>query len=357
MIDISVKARKKPNTVRAFMPKYQLPPLVFYETHADNSVSTFIIDNLDYFQKVGYKTICVELEVGQTLDDTIQQISGMLPKFVQQFNHMNSKDPKYQTMLAQMRTVSGKQLFFLSLRDSHFIFRGIDMPVPDQIKHGLNSPQRNSLLTANIIKNAKEFDGAIIVITGLGHYSLQQLIKKDDPENAEQYLWVHLHNPTYATDARQALVSTYEREGYDKYFPLGLSIFQSSNEQLSSEIKKAISKKCYTYEDEDLDTSTARILKSVIGSDVSAHFRADGEKYVDALIPLKKAAENHHQEPEQFLTNLTTTLKNVRYEVQGLSSASHSKKESYVIIREINTREVAESITELKTSLKPPAMN
>ena len=117
---------------------------------------------------------------------------------------------------------------------------------------------------------------------------------------------------------------------------------------MTGEVKKAISQKCYTYEDEDLDTSTARILKSVIGKDVSAHFRTDGEKYVDNLIPLKKAAEIRHQKPEQFLSDLSSTLKNVHYEVQELSSSSHSKKESYVVIRDINTTEVAESITELK---------
>ena len=47
------------------MLKYRLPPLVFYETHSDNSVATFIINNLDYFKKTGYKAICPELEVGQ----------------------------------------------------------------------------------------------------------------------------------------------------------------------------------------------------------------------------------------------------------------------------------------------------
>jgi hypothetical protein len=333
------------------MPKYQLPPLVFYETHSDSSVAFFIINNLDYFRKVGYKAICFELEAGQSLEATIKLIDKVLSKHVKQTEDIGFKDPKYPKMLSQLRALGSKQMFFLSIQDSGFIFKGIDMSVPDQMKFGLDSLQRNSVLTINIMKNAKEFDGGIIIVTGLGHHSLQKLIQKYDSENAAQYLWFHLHNPFYATEERQALVSTYEREGYDKYFPLGLSIFQSSSEEVITEVKKAISQKCYTYEDEDLNTSTARILKSVIGKDVYTHFRTDGEKYVDALIPLKKAAESCHQEPGQFLTDLSITLKKIHYEVQELSSSTHPKKQSYVVIRDINTKEVADNIAELKTIL------
>lgn len=330
------------------MPKYKLPPLVFYETHSDNSVMTFIIDHLDYFQKAGYRAICFELEAGQSLEVTIKQISTALPPFIHKLSQINDKDKDYESMVTQLRAIGGKQLFFLSIKDTSFIFRGIDMPVMEQMKKGLDSPERNKLLSTNIIKTAEEFDGGIIVITGLGHYSLQHFISKLDPDHADQYLWFHIHNPVYETRARQELVQNYQKEGYNKYFPLGISIFQSSDEQLPGRVKEAISKNCYAYEPEDLNTSTAMILKTIIGSDVSAHLRSDGEHYVDALLPLGKAAKSHNSSPTQFLSDLSKTLKNIQYEVQELREPTSKEKETFVIIRNINTREVAEDITKLK---------
>lgn len=198
------------------------------------------------------------------------------------------------------------------------------------------------MLTQGTIETAEEADGGVILVTGFGHNVLQEMIAHYDSGHADQYLWFHLHNPNYETEAHKELVRDYEKRGYENCFPLGVSILDVSTdtkiEEIDTQIKEAISKNCYNYVAEEVDTSTASILKQLLGPNVSAHLRTDGQHHVDAIIPLPGADSEISR--GDFLRELSNTLKGISYEVEKGSA----------IIRDINDKPVAEQLSSLKSS-------
>ncbi|WP_156812292.1 hypothetical protein [Legionella tunisiensis] len=258
------------------------------------------------------------------------------------------RDKELEIAVTQLNAAKGKHAFFLHIKDKPIRYKGIDMSAEKQLTVGIDSVERNEFLASNIMTAAAEFDGGIIVITGFGHCIIQQMIAHKD-ENAAQYLWYHLYNPEYPNLSRQQLVLAYEKRGYNHYFPLGLNMFRIDDTKLAPHFIEAVSSKCYSYRPEELDTSTTRILKSILGEKLSSHLRIDDAMYVDALIPIAETAENRNQSPKEFLNDLSVLLRGLYYEVQPID-LNKKTKEPHVVIRNINTTEVASSIFYLTNS-------
>ncbi|KTD72585.1 hypothetical protein [Legionella tucsonensis] len=87
------------------------------------------------------------------------------------------------------------------------------------------------------------------------------------------------------------------------------------------------------------------MLKSLIGPEVSARLRKDGQHRVDALIPLEKVEQTRRVKSSDFLMSLNKTLGKVTYEVTNV------EKNDQVVIRGINEPEVAEQISKLPTKM------
>ncbi|WED43274.1 hypothetical protein [Legionella cardiaca] len=329
--------------------KYKLPPLVLFESHADRSTTDFLIKNLDYLKKVGYKTFCFEIEVGQSLEKLIEFQRTIIQQQTKLIAAMDSRHPEYEKLVEQLRTVGYKQQLLLELKDSGLEFRAIDTSVQSQLKTGINSLERNETLAKNTLAAANEVDGGVIVLTGFGHCIYQQMIADFDKEHAKDYLWFHLHNPDYETAVHKKLVTAYQNEGYQKYFPLGVSVIDvSQTADVEQRIKEDISRKCYNYESEEVCTSTASILKILIGSEVSAHLRTDGEHHVDAVVSVEEYTTKHGTNESDFLQDLKITLQKIPYEVHDLSTSFSKSSGNHVIIRDINTKEIAEEVQSLK---------
>ncbi|CEK11863.1 hypothetical protein [Legionella hackeliae] len=316
------------------MSKYKLPPLVLFESHADRSVVDFLIRNLDYLRKAGYKKICFEIPQTESLEATIKQIGGLIPRQADVVSSSNPNDPKFASEVEKLRTLGNKQSLLLEIKDSGLEFLAIDMSIEEQLSVGVNSLKRNDMLSKGVIAAAAECDGGVIVVSGFGHCIMQQMIAHLDKDHADQYLWYHLHDPTHETSAHQELTQAYTKKGYGAYFPLGVSIKDASQdaEKIDEAIKQDISRNCYNYVEQEVQTSTANILKKLVGNSVSSYLRTDGQYHVDAIIPLPKPSIIKR---EDFLHNLTNTLKGIPYEVQ----------ESKAIIRDINSEPVAAQIS------------
>lgn len=106
-----------------------------------------------------------------------------------------------------------------------------------------------------------------------------------------------------------------------------------------------VSANCYNYDPKALETSTASILKSLLGPEVSAHLRTDGHHHVDALISLETVEKTHQVKSSDFLRSLSKTLGDIHFEVAKI------KTKDQVIIRGINEPEVAEQISKLSKKM------
>lgn len=323
--------------------KYALPPVVLYESHADRSTSEFLIKQLPHLKKTGYTTICVDgMEPGASLEKNILMMKNLIAIQVKILEKTPITHPEHAREAEKLRSVFAKLELFEAIKEHGFKLGGIDLPVSEQLKEkSLNSERREKTLTDNTLEEVRKNDGGVVVVLGFGHCIFQQMIKQY-AENPEQFLWFHVHNPVNETSAHKELVTAYEKKGYDAYFPLGINIFQNSDPKLDTALWDQISAHCYSYEPEELNTSTASILKSLIGPEVSARLRKDEQHRVDALIPLKKIEQTHKVTVSNFLMNLSKTLGGkITYEVTNV------EKKDQVIIRGINEPEVAEEISKL----------
>lgn len=98
------------------------------------------------------------------------------------------------------------------MKEQGFKLGGIDLLVSEQLKEkSLNSIRREQTITDNTLKHVKENDGGVVVVLGFGHCIFQQMIKEQD-ENANQYLWYHVHNPDNETQAYKELVESYTKK-------------------------------------------------------------------------------------------------------------------------------------------------
>ncbi|PWY56518.1 hypothetical protein DGG96_02110 [Legionella qingyii] len=325
--------------------KYELPPVVLYESHADRATSEFLIKHLPHLKKTGYTTICVDgMEPGASLEQNITIIKTLICIQVKKVEQLPLSRPEYTHEAEKLRSIVAKLELFEAMKEQCFKLGGIDLPVSEQLKEkSLNSEKREKTLTDNTLKEVKKNDGGVIVVLGFGHCIFQQMIKRY-AENANQFLWFHIHNPANETLVHKELIAAYAKGGYGTYFPLGINTFLSSDPKLDTALWDQISAHCYSYEPEELHTSTASILKSLIGPEVSAHLRKDGQLRVDALIPLEKIEQTRRVKSSDFLTNLGKTLGGkIPYEVTSI------KKTNQVIIRGINEPEIAEQISRLST--------
>ncbi|HHF7368059.1 TPA: hypothetical protein ACPSKY_003210 [Legionella bozemanae] len=325
--------------------KYALPPVVLYESHADRSASEFLIKQLPHLKKAGYTTICVDgMEPGASLEQNISMSKMLIAMQAKKLEKMPITHTDYTREAEKLRSVVAKLELFEAMSEQGFKLGGIDLPVSEQLKeNSLNSERREKTLTNNTLKEVRKNDGGVVVVLGFGHCIFQQMIQQY-AENPDQFLWFHVHNPANETSGHKELVEAYERKGYAAYFPLGINIFQSSDPKLNTTLWEQISAHCYSYEPEELNTSTASILKSLIGPEVSAHLRKDGQHRVDALIPLEKVERTQQVKSSDFLMNLSKTLGGkVTYEVTNV------EKKEQVIIRGINEPDVAEQISKLPT--------
>lgn len=325
--------------------KYALPPVVLYESHADRATSDFLIKQLPHLKKAGYTTVCVDgMEPGASLEHNIFTMKTLINIQAKRLAQIAFTHPEHLQEAEKLRSVVAKLELFEAMKEQGFKLGGIDLPVTEQLKEkSLNSERREKTLTDNTVTEVKKNDGGVVVVLGIGHCIFQQMIKAY-AENADQFLWFHVHDPANETLAHKELIAAYERKGYGAYFPLGINIFQSSDPMLDGELWDQISAHCYSYEPEELHTSTASILKSLIGPEVSAHLRKDGQHRVDALIPLGQIEQTRQVKSSDFLTSLGKTLgRTVTYEVTNI------KDKEQVIIRGINEPEVAEQISRLST--------
>ncbi|QBR84843.1 hypothetical protein E3983_11065 [Legionella israelensis] len=321
--------------------KYSLPPVVLYESHADRATSDFLISQLPHLKKTGYTTICVDgMEPGASLEEMLALQNTLVKMQVTTVSNLSLNDPKREHEIEKLRSVVSKAQLFQAMKDQGFKLGGIDLPVSEQLKEpSLSSIRRESTLTENTLKLAKENDGGIVVLLGFGHCIFQQMIKEHD-ENADQYLWYHVHNPDNETTAYKKLVNAYVENNFS-YFPLGVDIFKNTDTNIDTHFWDKLSANCYNYEANNLDTSTAAILKSLVGPEVSAHLRTDGQHHVDALISLEEVENKRHVKSSDFLVDLGKVLGKLHYEVTNI------KKKDHVIIRGINEPEVAEQISKL----------
>lgn len=121
------------------MSKYKLPPLVLFESHADRSVTDFLIRNLDYLREVGYTKICFELPKGLALAAVIQQMRMAIMLQSSKVSSMDFKQSNFQIEVEKLRSVASKQQLFLEIEEKGLRFKAIDMPVEKQMEYGLNS--------------------------------------------------------------------------------------------------------------------------------------------------------------------------------------------------------------------------
>ncbi|STX55631.1 Uncharacterised protein [Legionella beliardensis] len=322
--------------------KYTLPPIVLYESHADRATSDFLIEQLPRLKKAGYTTICIDgIEPGVSLTQSIAMTRRALNIQINKVDQMHPSHPKHTREVEQLRSIAAKFDLLQTMKEQGFKIGGIDLPISEQLKEAsLNSIRREETLTNNTLKEVDENDGSVVVVLGFGHCIFQQMIAAND-KNAEQYLWLHIYDPDKATLAYKELVRSYEKKGYASYFPLGVNIFRVSDQGLHTKFWESLSTNCYNYESSNLDISTSEILKSLIGPEVSAHFRKDGQHHIDAVIPLETIEKSSNITPAKFLQGLSKTLSGVNYEIVKINAKAQ------VIIRNINDSEIAEQISKL----------
>ncbi|HAT1965115.1 TPA: Dot/Icm T4SS effector RavE [Legionella pneumophila] len=326
--------------------KYALPPVVLYESHADRATSDFLIKQLPDLKKTGYTTICVDgMEPGASLEENISMMKILIKIQIKKLSELPLEHPEYEQGIEKLRSVVAKLDLFEAMKEQGFKLGGIDLPVSEQLKEkSLNSIRREQTLTDNTLRHVKENDGGVVVVLGFGHCIFQQMIKEQD-ENADQYLWYHVHNPDNETQAYKELVESYTKKGLSTYFPLGVNIFKSSDKKLDTDFWNKVSANCYNYDPKVLETSTASILKSLLGPEVTAHLRTDGQHHVDALISLETVEKKHQVKSSDFLRSLSKTLGDIHFEVAKI------KTKDQVIIRGINEPEVAEQISKLSKKM------
>jgi hypothetical protein len=325
--------------------KYSLPPIVLYESHADRSTTDFLINQLPKLKKAGYTTICVDGMVPEaSLDEQITMMKTLINMQTKRIAKISPTSPEHGQESEKLRGVYAKLQLFEAMKEYGFKLGGIDLPATEQLKEkSLNSEKREQTLTTNTLKEVTKNDGGVVVVLGFGHCIFQQMIKNQDT-NSDQYLWFHIHNPNNETRAHQELMAAYHQKGLDTYFPLGVGVFQSSDPKLSGTFWDKISDSCYSYDSEELGTSTSMMLKSMLGPDVRAHLRKDGQHHVDAIISINTAT-SHQENPSGIIQRIDKALHGkVKYEVTQV------KENLQVIIRGINEPEVAEEIRKLSTN-------
>lgn len=325
--------------------KYSLPPIVLYESHADRATSDFLIQHLPNLKKAGYTTICVDgMESGATLENSISMMKMLITIQTQKLSLLSFDHPEFHEENQRLRTVVCKLELLEAMKAHSFRLGGIDIPFIEQKERSnMDSIYRETTLTNNVLEEAGNHNGGIVVVLGFGHYTFQQMIQVRD-KNAAQYLWFNIHNPDNKTLAYEEFTSKYSKEGYYKFFPLGIDIFKHSDPNLDTTFWSKLSAHCYNYEQKAVNTSTASILKSLIGPEVSAHRRKDGQYRVDALIPLNCIDKEGNSKASSLLRHLSNTLGDIKYEIANIHS------EELAIIRGINEPKVAEQISQLEKS-------
>ncbi|WP_064108423.1 hypothetical protein [Legionella jordanis] len=323
------------------MGKYALAPIVFYESHADRSVTNFIVKQLPLLKKAGYKALCIDgMEVGASLTEKIRMLQFIVARQSHVIASMSPASEQFRSEIEKMRSVYSKLELLEAIRDNGLELIGFDLTAPEQMRVGIDSLEREQFLVTQGRKAVEDNDGAVLFVLGFGHATFQQLIEKEDL-NARQYLWFHIKNPAYETQAYEYMVKKYEIKGYRYYFPLGVQIMFHDEPQLELVFWDKVSAECYNYEQEELQTVSALRLKDLFGDEVSSYLRADGQSRVDALVPLKSA------DPGRFFRQFGATLMKLGCEVQAITPPGRGEKGPHVIIRDINSTERATEISSL----------
>lgn len=253
--------------------KYKLAPLLFFETHSDPTVTKFIIQQLDLLMKKGYKIVCYDLPENQPLDSALVQCYMNIPMIKNQQQHLHINSDEYKQADRNLRVMEGKSEFFSVIKKSNLLFKGIDVTMQQIyelgksiltssqnsnhassdagdmsdrmiIEAGMKSEERDLNFANKIIQLAKEYDGGIIAIIGLGHCKVSQMINAFDPSHAEQYLCCNLYDQSLLAQNEEVkhLIRSYEKQGgYSKFFPLGLLRLEandaSSEKQFRSQLQ------------------------------------------------------------------------------------------------------------------------
>jgi hypothetical protein len=175
---------------------YMLPILFFYDNHFDGATPEVLIKVLSSLAQIGYKHICFETDVDLANEmANVTDVCNSYTKtadasFWQNFNRphasgvgdfiMTLPREKEHDLLNIFGLYSdSKRLDLLqTINRSEFFFHPIDT-----LSFPINSPERNNFMTTKILEVVRAFPASgIIVFCGLGHYKIEQSIKKQNPK-------------------------------------------------------------------------------------------------------------------------------------------------------------------------------
>lgn len=268
---------------------FSVPPLVFVVDHSENCTFEFLVKN-NFFQHLGYNTICFEYDQGVTLDETINKLKCYI------------SDCKDSTIALERRNVQYNQYIIDFLeqvkKQMHLKYVGVDSPLGEARKFE-NLPVLLSLkmdevreknFTKHWIQESNRCKGGTITIVGVGHHGMQTQLMKFSPEYVDRCIFSFCH-----TSANSLKKEDPGLKQLKLNFPLGIIPFEATKDYLEADkiLNDAIIKKMIMMSEPvqyqavlEEGTMASTYLKAITALPFKA--AVTDEYFVDAILPIDK---------------------------------------------------------------------